>query len=102
LYGLGKLNKRYLEAMKKRALYELDYIITGDRFKLTLAEMEEKQLENMLNNNGKGMTIEQSLIHLSKWVGQWLNAKNITTREYFDLVNEFEKFAKYETTNKLM
>ena len=50
LYGLGKLNLKYLKAMQKRALNELDYVITGDRFKLTLAEMEERQLETMLNN----------------------------------------------------
>lgn len=96
LYGLGKLNLKYLTALKKRALAELDYVITGDRFKLTLAEMEERQLETMLNNVGQNITVEQSLIHLSKWVGQWLNAKKLTAREYFDLIGEFEKFAKYD------
>ncbi|CAB4152397.1 hypothetical protein UFOVP611_8 [uncultured Caudovirales phage] len=96
LYGLGKLNTKYLKALQKRALNELDYIISGDRFKLTLAEMEETTLETMLNNVGQSITVEQSLIHLSKWLGQWLNAKIITAREYFDLVGEFEKFAKYE------
>ncbi len=101
LYGLGKLNLKYLNAMKKQALAELDYIITGDRFKLTLAEMEEKQLETMLNNGGQNMTIEQSLIHLSKWVGQWLSAKTLKAREYFDLIGEFEKFAKYENNLKV-
>lgn len=100
IYGLSKLNKRYLEALKKRALNELDFIISGDRFKLTLAEMEERQIETMLNNRGQNITIEQSLIHLSKWLGQWINAKNITAREYFDLIGEFEKFAKYEQTIK--
>lgn len=99
LYGLGKLNKRYLKVMQQRALNELDYVITGDRFKLTLVEMEERQLETMLNNGGQNMTVEQSLIHLSKWVGHWLNIKTLTAREYFDLIGEFEKFAKYE--NKL-
>jgi len=100
LYGLGKLNLKYLTALKKRALAELDYVITGDRFKLTLAEMEERQLETMINNGGQNITVEQSLIHLSKWVGQWLNVKTLTTREYFDLIGEFEKFAKYENQLK--
>lgn len=102
LYGLGKLNQRYLKAMQKRALNELDYVITGDRFKLTLAEMEERQLETMLNNGGQNMTVEQSLIHLSKWVGHWLNIKTLTAREYFDLIGEFEKFAKYENQLKTL
>ena len=37
--------------MKKKALAELDFVITGDRFKLNLVEMELKKLESMLNNN---------------------------------------------------
>lgn len=100
IYGLSKLNKRYLESLKKRAIAELDFVISGDRFKLTLAEMEERQIETMLSNKGQNITIEQSLIHLSKWLGQWLNAKTLTAREYFDLIGEFEKFAKYEQTIK--
>jgi hypothetical protein len=89
-----------LESLKKRAIAELDFVISGDRFKLTLAEMEERQIETMLSNKGQNITIEQSLIHLSKWLGQWLNAKTLTAREYFDLIGEFEKFAKYEQTIK--
>ncbi len=100
LYGLGKMNIKYLTALKKRALAELDYVITGDRFKLTLAEMEERQLETMINNKGQNITVEQSLIHLSKWVGQWLNIKKMTAREYFDLIGEYEKFAKYDNQIK--
>lgn len=101
IYGLGKLNQRYLKTLQKRALNELDYVLTGDRFKLTLIEMEERQLETMLNNGGQSLTIEQSLIHLSKWLGQWLNPKTLTAREYFDLIGEFEKYAKYENATKI-
>ena len=90
-FGLNKLYKKVLEQMKKKALAELDFVITGDRFKLNLVEMELKKLESMLNNNNNDASIDTTLVHLSKWVGTWLNAKDITVKEYFNLVNEIQK-----------
>ena len=80
--------------MKKRANLELDFVISGDRFKLTLIEMEIAKIEQMISNSGHGMTIHETLIHLSKWMGTMINTKNITTREYFTLLNEYGKANK--------
>ena len=80
--------------MIEKAKAELDFCMTGDRFKLTKAEMEERKIETMLKNKGSGMTINQTLIHLSKWIGHWLNVKELKSQEYFDLLNEYEKFNK--------
>jgi hypothetical protein len=77
--------------MKKKALLEVDYILTRERFKLTEIEMQIANLDAMMMNGGNGMTIEQSLIHLSKWMGSWINAKDISTKEYFNLMNEYGK-----------
>ena len=77
--------------MKKKALLEVDYILTRERFKLTEIEMQIANLDAMMINGGNGMTIEQSLIHLSKWLGSWVNAKEISTKEYFNLMNEYGK-----------
>ena len=99
-YGLGKLYLKLLKTMQKKALYECEFVLTNDRFKLTQIEMVEQNLTQMLNNNGSGITIEQSLIHLSKWLGQWINPKNITTKEYFDLQKEFERYNKMNDGKK--
>jgi len=93
-FGLSKMYKKMLEAMKKRANLELDFVISGDRFKLTLIEMEIAKIEQMISNSGHGMTIHETLIHLSKWMGTMINTKNITTREYFTLLNEYGKANK--------
>ena len=93
-YGLGKLYKRQLEQMKKKANAELDYVITGDKFKLTIIEMETSRLEAMLSTAGTGITIEQSLIHLSKWLGYWIRTKDISVTEFFDMTKEYEKYIK--------
>ena len=90
-YGLSDMYKKLLNAMRKKALLEVDFIITRERFKLTEIEMQIANLDAMLMNKGSGITIEQSLIHLSKWLGSWVNVKKITTREYFNLMEEYGK-----------
>ena len=80
--------------MIKKAEAELDFCLTGDRFKLTQAEIEQTALENMLKNAGNGSTIEQTLIHLSKWIGHWLKAVDISTKEYFTLLQELDRYNK--------
>lgn len=91
-YGLGKLYNKLLKIMKKKAILQCDYVLTKEKFKLTEIELVEAQLQQALNNNGNGISIEESLIHLSKWLGQWINSKSITVREYFDLQKEYERF----------
>lgn len=93
-YGLSKLYARMLEAMRKRAILELEFVLTRERFKLTEAEIEAAKLQNMMANNGHGMTIEQTLIYLSKWTGYHVNAKNITVVDYFNLLEEYGKANK--------
>lgn len=90
-FGIGEMYKKMLKAMQKKALLEVDYILTRDRFKLTEIEMQIANLDAMIGNRGAGMTIEQSLVHLSKWMGTWINSKTITTREYFNLMDEYGK-----------
>jgi len=80
--------------MIRKAKAELDFCISGNRLKLTTAEIEEQRIETMMRNKGSGMTISQTLIHLSKWIGHWLNIKELKTQEYFDLLSEFEKHNK--------
>lgn len=93
-FGLSKLHKDMLKAMQKKAQLQLDYVITKDRFKLTKLEVETEKMKVMLSNRGEGMTIEQSLVHLSKWIGHWIDSKKLTTREYFNLQKEFERANK--------
>jgi hypothetical protein len=90
-YGLNEVYKKLLNAMRKKAMLEVDYILTRERFKLTEIEMQIANLDAMMMNGGNGMTIEQSLIHLSKWLGSWVNAKEISTKEYFNLMSEYGK-----------
>jgi len=93
-FGLSELYKKLLELMRKKALLELEFVTTGQRFKLTEIELTEAKLKTALSNNGEGLTIEQSLIYLSKWVGFNLNPRKITVLEYFNLSAEYGKANK--------
>ncbi len=90
-FGLSDLYKRMLETMRKKALLELGFVETWDQFKITEIKIEVERLKNMMSNNGDGMTIEQSLVYLSKWLGYHLNTKKITVKEYFNLMAEYGK-----------
>ena len=93
-FGLGKLHIKMLEAMKKKALLQLEYVEKRDAFQMTLIEMQITKLDGLLANKGSGITIEQTLVHLSKWIGHWLNTKTLKAKEYFNLVREFERYNK--------
>lgn len=93
-FGLSEVQKKLFDAMKKRAILELDFVITLDRFKLTEIEIAIARMDAMLSNKGSGITIEQMLIYVSKWLGQWLNPRNITVKEYFNLIEQYGKANK--------
>lgn len=93
-FGLSEMYIKLLKTMHKKTLLEIDYILTRERFKLTEVEIQVARLESLVNNNKNGMTIEQTLVHLSKWMNHWIDSRKITTREYFDMMKEFEKSIK--------
>ncbi len=90
-FGLSKLHIRMLQVMKQKALLECDYVIERDNFKLTLAELEEKKLQQMISNKGENTSINNVLIYLSKWLGYRINTKETTTLEYFEMMKAYGK-----------
>lgn len=90
-FGLGDVYKKILSIMKKKALLELEFINKRVAFKLTEITIQEAKLKQLLENKGSSMTIKQSLIHLSRWMGQMLKTKEITVEEYFNLIEEYGK-----------
>jgi hypothetical protein len=95
-YGLSKLYKRLLEVKRKKAILECDFVITKDRFKLTLIGIEERKIEQMLNNKGEGVSINKALVYLSKWLGYRLDPREVTTLEYFNILDLYGKENKQQ------
>jgi hypothetical protein len=90
-YGLGDLYMRMLKKMKEKALLQLDYIETRDRFQLNLIELAEGELRAMLSNRGEGIGIREALVHLSKYMGFRLNPKEVTVSEFFLMRDKYGK-----------
>jgi hypothetical protein len=93
-FGLSKSYLKLLNILRKKALLELDFVISGNRAKLTQIEIEESNLKNSFQNKGKSTTIEATLIHISKFLNTWVNVDTITVLEYFSLVEELDKYNK--------
>lgn len=91
-FGLNKLHAKLIDVIRKKALLECEFVITQDRFKLTMIEVEEQKIILMLKNAGNGIDIRESLIYISKWMGQWINTKQITTLDFFNLQKQYERF----------
>ena len=90
-YGLGDLYKRLLKKMKEKALMELDFVETRDRFKLTEISLAEAEMKSMMSNRGEGIGIREALIHLSKYMGFRLNPKELTVSEFFNIRDKHGK-----------
>ena len=99
-YGLSKQYIELLKVLNKKAEIQLNYVLTKDKFSLTLLEIEEENLKIMLSNSGHGMSIDQTLVHLSKFVGYFIRAKEITAGEYFTLLEEFKRINTIENGKK--
>jgi hypothetical protein len=87
--GLSKSYKQLLKIMQKKAMLECDYIISGDLFKLTEIEIEEQNLKQLIGKDSIDMSVEKSLILLSKWIGYRLDWKIITVSEYYLILSEY-------------
>ena len=95
--GVDKTYKKILEIMKKKAIIQCDLVSTEDKFNLTLLQIEEENLRMIMNETNKTSGgIRESLVYLSKWLGSWLDAKQISVREYFVLLSQMEKINKIQ------
>ena len=93
-YGLSDHYNRILKAMKKKALLEIKYVQTRDQFLITLIGIEEEKLKILFQSVGTGMSIEKSLIHLSRWCGYQIKSNQTTVVEYFNILAEYGRSSK--------
>lgn len=91
IFGIDKKYKQQIESIKKIALLQCDYLKTKDQFKLTQIEVENAKLELFKKEIASNVTLQQTLIHLSKWVGYRLDWKQVTVYEYYTLLEESSK-----------
>lgn len=94
-FGIDNKFKQYIETIKKIALLQCEYLISKNRFKLTQIEVENTKLDALKKSDGVGMSLQQTLIYLSKWLGYRLDWKEISVSEYYTILKESSKQAKH-------
>lgn len=93
IFGIDKKYKEQIEVIKKIALLQCDYLITRDEFKITQIEVENAKLEMIKTGTSSNVTLQTTLIYLSKWIGYRLDWKQVTVYEYYTLLEESSKQA---------
>lgn len=93
-FGLDVRYKKYLEAQKKRAILQADYIITKERFKLTEIEIQSQKIKDLEFHFGEGKQIEVILTYLGMFLGYKIDQRTTTVKEYFVILEEYGKANK--------
>lgn len=93
--GLSKDFKEYLELLSEKIELQFEYLESQtnkgirNRFILNRIKILNAQIEQYHQSAGKGLTIKEMLIRLSKSQGYHLNENEIKVDEYFTLINDF-------------
>ncbi len=93
-FGLNERYKKYLEAQRKKALLESEYLIKKDKFKLTEIEIQKQRIKDLEVYFGDGQKIEVILTWLSMFLGYKLNKKDTSVTEYFTILEQYGKANK--------
>jgi hypothetical protein len=93
-FGLDTRYKKYLEAQKKKAILQSEYVITKEKFKLTEIEIQKQRIEDLAMYFGEGKQIEVILTWLGMFLGYKVDQKTTTVKEYFVILEEYGKANK--------
>ena len=93
-FGLNDRYKKYLEAQRKKAKLQAEYIIKKDNFKLTEIEIQNQRIKDLEVYFGDGEKIEVILTWLGMFLGFKLDKKNTTVTEYFTILEQYGKANK--------
>ena len=89
-YGLSETYQDLLEKRMRLAELKVKFIQSCDAFILNdIAEMEHHIQEVQSRLKETHQTTEQTLVHLSKFMRQMINTKDITVTAYMALIEEY-------------
>lgn len=93
-YGLGEQLERYLSQKAHLTKLRLTYIQTNNVFLLNNIEIAQIELEQLDPSKHDGMTIQQVLIYLSKWLGYRIDTKLVTIVEFKEMQEQYVRSSK--------
>lgn len=93
-FGLNDVAKKFIKLKIKLARAQNDYIIKETKFLFNVMRILTVEIEKLEKEMNKGVSTESVLVHLSKFMGFKQSTKQLTVREYFDLLKEYERANK--------
>lgn len=98
-FGLGKDYLRVLEIQKDIALLQCDLVITNDKFLNNKIKRYKRELEEILNRPYKS-DMQETLIHITKWLGSPVREKETTVLELYSMLNVMKKESDKQKKDK--
>ena len=95
-FGLGADLSEIIRLKKKLIALRCSYIINGNKKILNQIAIDEANLLKLEGLSVNGLTMDETLVYLSKWLGYRLDKKVITIVEYKTLVDEYGRAHKKE------
>lgn len=95
-FGLGEEMEDYLNIQIQLVKLRSAWIQTKDDMLLNQIRIEEINLDQKDPTKHEGMTIDQCIVHLSKWVGYHIRKADITIVEFKNLMIEYGRANKKE------
>jgi len=95
-FGLGVDFSEIIRLKRKLIALRCSYIINGNKKILNQIAIDEANLLKLEGLSVNGLTMDETLVYLSKWLGYRLDKKVITIVEYKTLVDEYGRAHKKE------
>jgi len=95
-YGLGEDFKEILRIKKKLIYLRCLYVKTSNKKILNQIGIDKKRLTSIEGTSIEGLTVDETLVHLSKWIGYRIDKKKISIVEYKTLIEEYGREHKKE------
>jgi len=89
-FGVTDEFRQVLELKKKWIDKKTDYLLTGERFKLTEIDIIEIELNETINDKII-VDKDDTLIMLEQKLGRELEPKSISVKKYYKYINHFSK-----------
>ena len=95
-FGIDEGLEYFLKLKIHLVKLRLQFIQTNDLFLLNQIKVAEAQMISADSSKLQGMTTQQCLVHLSKWMGAIVRAKEITIVEFKEMFEEYARSSKKE------
>ena len=101
-HSLGELMQKALDEIEEITHSSIGFyhFVEADQKTLSLQAWSTRTMREFCKAEGKGMNIDEALVHLSRWMHTHLKASEITVVEYQTILQEYGKESNHSKGDK--